>query len=62
MLRKALARLRPAYQQVLTMRFLNDLGYPETAQVLGRNVNAVRVLQFRALEALRTALIQDGVG
>jgi RNA polymerase sigma-70 factor (ECF subfamily) len=62
LLRKGLARLRPAYQQVLTLRFLNGLDYPETAQVLGRKVNAVRVLQFRALEALRTVLVEDGVG
>jgi RNA polymerase sigma-70 factor (ECF subfamily) len=62
MLRKALTRLKPAYQQVLTLRFLTGLDYPETAQVLGRNVNAVRVLQFRALEALRTVLLEDGVG
>lgn len=61
-LRKALVRLRPVYQQVLTLRFLNGLDYPETAEVLGRNVNTVRVLQFRALEALRTVLAEDGVG
>jgi RNA polymerase sigma-70 factor (ECF subfamily) len=60
-LRKALTRLKPAYQQVLTLRFLNGLDYPETAQVLGRNVNAVRVLQFRALKALRAVLAEDSV-
>jgi RNA polymerase sigma-70 factor, ECF subfamily len=62
LLRRGLARLRPAYQQVLTLRFLNGLDYPATAEVLGRNVNTVRVLQFRALEALRAVLAEDGAG
>lgn len=59
MLRHALAKLRPNYQQVLSLRFLNGLDYDETAQVLGRQVNAVRVLQFRALEALHKVLVQE---
>jgi RNA polymerase sigma-70 factor (ECF subfamily) len=62
MLRRALARLRPVYQQVLTLRFLNGLDYPEKAEVLGRKVNSVRVLQFRALEALRAVLTEDSAG
>lgn len=60
LLRRALNRLRPTYQQVLTMRFLHGLDYPETAQALGRTVNAVRVLQYRALEALRAVLAEEG--
>ena len=53
--------LRPAYQQVLSLRFLKGLDYKETAEVLGRKVNAVRVLQFRALEALQKALQKQGM-
>ncbi len=60
MLRNAIGRLKPDYQEVLALRFLSGLDYPETAQALGRNVNAVRVLQFRALAALRTVLAEDG--
>jgi RNA polymerase sigma-70 factor (ECF subfamily) len=57
-LKKGLANLKPAYQQVLALRFLSGLDYAETAAVLGRQVNAVRVLQFRALEALHKVLAQ----
>lgn len=59
MLRQALTKLRPTYQQVLSLRFLNGLDYAETAEVLGRKVNTVRVLQFRALEALHKVLLQE---
>ncbi len=35
------------------MRFVDDLPYQEVAQVLGKSVGAVRVIQFRALASLR---------
>jgi RNA polymerase sigma-70 factor (ECF subfamily) len=49
----ALARLEPAQQQVLTLRFIGGLSHAETAQVVGKSDGAVRVLQHRALAALR---------
>lgn len=58
-LKQAMTKLKPAYQQVLSLRFLNELDYSETADVLGRKVNAVRVLQYRALKALRRVLTQE---
>jgi RNA polymerase sigma factor (sigma-70 family) len=58
MLRQAIAALKPSYQQVLALRFLCGLDYAETAQVLGRKVGTVRVLQFRALKALHKVLVQ----
>ncbi len=61
-LRQAITKLRPAYQQVLSLRFLSGLGYSETAKVLGRQVNAVRVLQFRALQSLHKVLTQKRTG
>lgn len=57
-LRQAIAKLRPAYQQVISLRFLSELDYAETAKVLGKEVNSIRVLQFRALEALHKILTQ----
>jgi hypothetical protein len=35
------------------MRFVDDMGYPDIAGVLGKTVGAVRVIQFRALANLR---------
>jgi RNA polymerase sigma-70 factor (ECF subfamily) len=57
-LRRAIATLRPSYQEVISLRFLCGLDYTETAQVLDRRVGAVRVLQFRALKALDKAMLQ----
>ena len=57
-LRQAITALKPSYQQVLALRFLCGLDYAETAQVLGRKVGTVRVLQFRALKALHKVLDQ----
>lgn len=50
---RVLSRLRPDYQSVLTLRFISELSPDETAQVLDRSVGATRVLQHRALAALR---------
>jgi RNA polymerase sigma-70 factor, ECF subfamily len=55
-LRKALEGLREDYQEVLVHRFLNDLSPNETAVVMKRSTGAVRVLQHRALAAIRKAL------
>lgn len=43
-------------RQVIVMRFIDDLGYPDIANVLGKTVGAVRVIQFRALANLRGML------
>ena len=59
---RILSRLRPDYRSVLTLRFINELSPEETAQVLERSVGAVRVLQHRALTALRQeigVLVED---
>ena len=52
-LSRAIAQLSPDYQQVLALRFINGLSHAETSRVLGRSEEAVRVLQHRALHALR---------
>jgi RNA polymerase sigma-70 factor (ECF subfamily) len=55
-----LSRLRPDYQSVLTLRFISELSPKETALVMKRSVGAVRVLQHRALAALREEIIKTG--
>ncbi len=50
---RILSRLRPDYRSVLTLRFISELSPEETAQIMERSVGAVRVLQHRALTALR---------
>lgn len=47
------------YRLVLVLRFLRELSPAETAQIMERSVGAVRVLQHRALEAVRKILHSD---
>ena len=54
--RRAMRLLRPEHQQVLIMRFLEDLGHRDIAAVLGRSEANVRVIQHRALQELRRVL------
>lgn len=55
-LRAKLGQLRDDYRTVLELRFLAGLSPDETARVMGRSPGAVRVLQHRALAALRVVL------
>jgi len=52
-LRQVLEQVREDYRNVLVLRFLNDLSIEETAQVMDRSAGAIRVLQHRALAAVR---------
>lgn len=58
-LREVLVQLREDYREVLVLRFLSELSPEETAQVMKRSVGAVRVLQHRALTAMRKLLVKD---
>jgi len=56
MLRLALAKLTEDQQNVIALRFGGGYSLEETASVMGKNVNAVKALQFRAVSALRRVL------
>ena len=49
----AVSRLPQDYQDVLVLRIFEDLPAEEVGQRMGRTAGAVRMLQMRALEALR---------
>lgn len=53
---RAMQGLTPEQQQVLILRFIEDLDHGEIAAMLGKNEGAVRALQFRGLTALRAAM------
>ena len=60
--RKALLRLPIDQQQVIMLRFLDDLPHEQVAEIMGRTIEATRALQYRALSALRSILKdEDGV-
>ena len=60
-LSKAINQLSPLHQHVLVLRFISGLKPSEVADVLDRNVGAVRVLQHRALKALHALLTAEEV-
>ncbi len=51
--RRALAQLPESQQNVLIYRFLLGYNLAETAQIMGKSVNAIKALQHRALQRLR---------
>jgi RNA polymerase sigma-70 factor (ECF subfamily) len=53
LVREAITRLREEQRQVIILRFIEDLDYREVAEIIGKSVAAIRVIQHRALNALR---------
>ena len=54
--RTALLKLSADQQEVLLLRFGQGLGLQETADIMDRNISAIKSLQFRAVNALRQIL------
>ena len=54
--RRAIRMLAPAQQEVLMLRFDQQLNLQETADIMGKEVNAIKALQFRAVNTLRQIL------
>ena len=61
-LHQALQRLPAAYQEVLRLRFANDLRCAEIGTVLGKQEGAIRATLWRALRALRAHYEDDHRG
>ena len=55
-IRSVLGKLQDTYREVLTLRFIAGLSPMETATTMRRSEGSVRVLQHRALLALRRLL------
>jgi len=53
LVREAILKLREEQRQVIILRFIEDLDYREVAEIIGKSVAAIRVIQHRALNALR---------
>ena len=58
-LRGAVKHLTTEQQEVLVLRFIENMSSRQVAQVLGKNEGAIRALQFRALGRLRKLLISE---
>ncbi|MFI6661502.1 ECF subfamily RNA polymerase sigma factor, BldN family [Streptomyces sp. NPDC050523] len=56
---EAVRRLNPQQQECVTLRFLQGLSVAETARVMGKNEDAIKTLQYRAVRALARLLPDD---
>jgi RNA polymerase sigma-70 factor (ECF subfamily) len=60
-LRDAIAQLTDEQQDVVILRFVEGHRLEAVAQLLGKNANAIKALQHRALKALETRLRRSGL-
>jgi RNA polymerase sigma-70 factor (ECF subfamily) len=58
-LRGAVKHLTTEQQEVLVLRFVENMSSRQVAKVLGKNEGAIRALQFRALGRLRKLLTAE---
>jgi RNA polymerase sigma-70 factor (ECF subfamily) len=58
-LRGAVKHLTTEQQEVLVLRFVENMSSRQVAKVLGKNEGAIRALQFRALGRLRKLLTSE---
>jgi RNA polymerase sigma-70 factor, ECF subfamily len=58
-LREALLELTVDQQQVLLLRFAQDLKIDEVAQLMGKSVGAIKLLQYRATRRLQKLLDRE---
>ncbi|KPK64351.1 hypothetical protein AMJ83_02740 [candidate division WOR_3 bacterium SM23_42] len=59
-LRKGMQRLTEEQRQVIILRFIEGFSNSEAAEFMGKSVGAIKVLQFRALRALRDYFSRQG--
>jgi RNA polymerase sigma-70 factor (ECF subfamily) len=59
-LAKSIQQLDDLEQQVLLLRFVEELSHREIAKIIGKNQTASRVIQHRALKVLPTLLACRG--
>jgi len=59
--RDAIIKLKRDHQQVIVLRFIDGLEYPDIAAIMGKSEGAVRVIQHRALAALKGILKSERI-
>ena len=52
----AIGKLKKKYQQVIILKYINELENEEIANILGCTEGSLRIIKFRALRALREVL------
>lgn len=61
-LKKAVSKLKRAYQQVILLKYINELENHEIARIINKSEGSVRILKFRALRALKEILENMKIG
>lgn len=61
-IRMAITTLTDSQRQVIIMRFIEGYNLETTARILSKTVDAIKALQYRALQALGQALQRQGFG
>ncbi len=56
--RQAMKQLKPDYEDIIILRFIEDLSLKETASILGKTEGAVKLMQHRAMNELKALLKQ----
>ena len=60
-IRRALSRLKPEHQLVVSLRLVDGLDYAEISAITGKSPGALRVTLCRALSSLRDELSRRGI-
>jgi len=60
-LKKAMLKLKKQYHDIILYKFINDFSNKEIAEILGKSEGSLRILQFRALKALKKELEDLGI-
>ncbi len=59
-IREAISKISESYQEILLLRFIEDLEYAEIAKIIGKSEGSIRVMQFRAMKELKQVLQKMG--
>ncbi len=59
-LKEAIGHLTKEQADVITLKFIQEYDNAEIARIMGKSVGAVKVLQYRALKALRDYFRKNG--
>ncbi|QQR83638.1 sigma-70 family RNA polymerase sigma factor [Candidatus Peregrinibacteria bacterium] len=57
---KAIQTLPPNYQEVIVLKYINELENDEISEIIGKSEGSIRIIQFRALKKLK--LLLEGIG
>jgi RNA polymerase sigma-70 factor, ECF subfamily len=58
MVKEQMGKLKDEYREIILMHFIDELSFAEISEVTGKTAGNIRVLTFRALQALKDLLAE----